>query len=44
MSEENKQRLKEHQKTFREAKKISVKVFYYFFLTWYKIGTKSFDF
>ena len=31
MSEENKQRLKEHQKNYRKEKK-----FYLFFFTWYK--------
>ena len=39
MSEENKQRLKEHQRNYRKAKKSTSKLLSFFF-TWYKNGKK----
>ena len=41
MSEENKQKLKEQQKNYRKAKKMTSKLF---FFTWYNNGTKTSDF
>ena len=37
MSEENKQRLKEHQKNYCEVKSSALKIFFFFF-TYYKNG------
>ena len=40
MSEKDKQRLKEYQRSYRKAKKINIKTFYRCFFTYHKSGKK----
>ena len=44
MFEEDKQRPKEHQRSYRKAKKLTQKIFIFFTLLSMKNGAKSFNF